>query len=292
MASNVSVTDPSQEIARLHQLLQEQQEQNALRQQEIHHLHSTLQQAIVANNRPAAVNIRPHEPPTFSGRNQDRNNVDSWMFAMKNYLTVSGVALESNQAVLLCASFLTHDAATWWRSVSESDAVPTTIASFETAFKARFQPFNCERQARNILDNLKQTKSVREYADVFLSTVMRISNMSEEDKIHRFLTGLKQRQRIDVELHQPDTLQKAIILADRTDSILYQTHRDYKHQHNDSRVLAPSPEPAVPMEINNINVAATGGERRTCYYCHKVGHLAKNCLKKKRNSQQRRTTPN
>lgn len=209
---------------------------------------------------------KPNKPTNFSGEDKERTNADAWIFAMQNWLTLSNADLTSSASAHLAASFLTLDAATWWRSLPNR---PNNFSDFASVFLERFRPFNHEKQARAELDSLRQKRSVREYANEFLTIVMRITDMSENDKLHRFMSGLKAAHRKDVELREPKTLQEAIRLADRADSVM--TFTPYQH--------GPTPDStneAIPMDLNVMRPA------RKCYACGQPGHLARNCTKKRR----------
>ena len=55
----------------------------------------------------------------------------------------------------------------------------------------QFLPCNTSWLARDSLKKLKQTGSTRKYVKQFSSLLLDISNMSEEDKLFNFLSGLQ-----------------------------------------------------------------------------------------------------
>ena len=57
--------------------------------------------------------------------------------------------------------------------------------------KAQFLPTNTAWVARDSLNKLKQTSTVREYVKTFSSLMLDIKNMSEEDKLFNFMYSLQ-----------------------------------------------------------------------------------------------------
>ena len=57
--------------------------------------------------------------------------------------------------------------------------------------KDQFLPTNTAWVVRDSLKKLKQTGIVREYVKTFSSLILDIKNMSEEDKLFNFMSGLQ-----------------------------------------------------------------------------------------------------
>ena len=57
--------------------------------------------------------------------------------------------------------------------------------------KDQFLPTNTAWVVRDSLKKLKQTGIVREYVKTFSSLILDIKNMSEEDKLFKFMFGLQ-----------------------------------------------------------------------------------------------------
>ena len=57
--------------------------------------------------------------------------------------------------------------------------------------KDQFLPTNTAWVVRDSLKKLKQTGIVREYVKTFSSLMLDIKNMSEEDKLFNFMSGLQ-----------------------------------------------------------------------------------------------------
>ena len=96
---------------------------------------------------------------------------------------------------LLTSMYLIGDAKLWWRTrVSEDlEAGRPQVAERETLkreLKDQFLLTNAGWLARESLKGLKHTDSVRDYVKEFSSLMLNIRNMSEEDKMLKFLSGL------------------------------------------------------------------------------------------------------
>ena len=106
--------------------------------------------------------------------------------------------------------------------------------------------------------------------------------MTEEEKLDKFLRGLKDETRVPVELRGPTTMEEAATFAERVDAII---HRNvtYKPRYTPTDHSGP-----IPMEIDTIRTKLSDTEREKlrktggCFFCREVGHLARNCPKKKK----------
>eukprot|EP00261_Vitis_vinifera_P038833 XP_019080076.1 PREDICTED: uncharacterized protein LOC109123765 [Vitis vinifera] len=92
--------------------------------------------------------------------------------------------------------YLTGDAKLWWRTRVEDDAESgrpqiTTWETLKKELKDQFLPTNTAWMAREALKRLRHTGSVREYVKEFSSLMLDIKNISEEDKLFNFMSGLQ-----------------------------------------------------------------------------------------------------
>ena len=67
----------------------------------------------------------------------------------------------------------------------------TTWETLKKELKDQFLPTNTAWVAREALKRLRHTGSVREYVKEFSSLMLDIKNMSEEDKLFNFMSGLQ-----------------------------------------------------------------------------------------------------
>ena len=109
-----------------------------------------------------------------------------------------GLDLDSPNCVIFVSSFLTGPAQTWFSS--ESDRAPygmadsagfSTFEEFATALMRHLGDPNPEDKARRSLRSLKQTTSVKAYADEFQRIITYLPNRDAADLRFDFIYGLK-----------------------------------------------------------------------------------------------------
>jgi hypothetical protein len=170
-----------------------------------------------------------------------------------------------------------------------------TWAVFREALITRFTPISPERTAREKLATLRQTKSVRAYAQDFNLCMVELPAMDERDRLYRFMAGLKPEVRIHVELQNPTTLEQAVQLSIQTDSLLWQVKkgpnlvgRGGPYRDNTNGSSRPQ-----PMELGALETKEGKQWRRQrdlshvkCYNCEQLGHIAWNCSQRKTKERQ------
>ena len=229
---------------------------------------------------------KPAKPVTFSGKTGTA--VDTWIFGIEQYFRL--VPASSEQQILLAASYLVDDAATWWRYVSiENEKTGTTWRwkDFVEGLRKQFRPVAAERIARNRLNTLRQTTSVVNYTNIFRSLIIEIPTMAEEDKLEHFLKGLKSDIHERVALQMPKTLAEACNIAQTIDNIRYQVR--IQNYTRNTQSTTPNPSQPTSVEIDTIRKGKLTDQEREhlrkisrCFFCREIGHLSRNCPKKKR----------
>ena len=84
---------------------------------------------------------------------------------------------------------LTRNAALWLRS-SNLDLNVTKFPTLKYELRVYFRPADYRRWARDDLANLKQQGPVTGYIDVFKRTCAKISSITDEEMLDRFVRGL------------------------------------------------------------------------------------------------------
>jgi len=159
----------------------------------------------------------------------------------------------------------------------------TDWRSFKNALTEQFKPVNAVKTARDKLASIKQVKSVQEYSANFRSLVLEIPGITEDEKIDRFSRGLKDNVRLEVELREPATLNEAIKVADRYDTITFQ-HNKARPESAKRQTALPAPTGPIPMDIDNSRYRKLTEKdkeqlmkNRACFYCRKLGHMISSC---------------
>src|SRR4051812_48194757 len=211
---------------------------------------------------------------------------------MQQYLLATGIK-NDEQAVYLATNLLRGDAATWWRHhfkkiTDDEDELPNW-KQFERLLSKKFKPINATKVARDTLARLRQTSSVKAYNAAFTSTILEIPNISEEEMVDRYVRGLKEKVRVEVELREPTDLEEAIRITDRFDTITFAyTPRTsfYPTKQPEPRQTFVKPLGPAPMEIDMITLRfkkLTDEEREklrragACFACRQPGHMSSQC---------------
>ena len=227
----------------------------------------TAQAAQAAPAPPAVVvdapkfTLKPKAPEPFTGRYGV--NVTSWLFRMHEYLRLA--AIPEQQQVIWAASYLSDTASTWWRfqqlrTTQGMEAAITTWSDFARLLTKYFQPLNAKRHARNRLAQLAQKKSVREYNHAYTMLMIELPEMHEEDRLDRYIRGLKLAVRKELEVKDPEKLEDAMEMAERIDEFLYSNRRPS----NERPSQVDRPTGPTPMELGAMQTQARtfGGKAR------------------------------
>ncbi|XP_070019936.1 uncharacterized protein [Nicotiana sylvestris] len=161
--------------------------------------------------------VRIPEPKAFSGARSARE-LENFLWDMQQYFHAIRVQDETEK-VTLTSMYLSEDAKLWWRTrVAEDESLGRPkIESWERLkkeLKDQFLPSNTSWIARDKLKKLKHTGSVRAYVKEFTSLMLSISNMSEEDKLHNFMSGLQQWAQLELRRQNIHNLASAVAAAD------------------------------------------------------------------------------
>ncbi len=149
--------------------------------------------------------------------------LDGWLREMKQQFAWYQVVTAEDQ-VDMCAAQLRGVALDWWSAqllAAEQAALRASFAAFEVALRARFQPVNSAQAARLALDSLRQgaKQSVHDYTSAFRRLLVAVPDMSEADKVHRYVQGLRGPTQTQLIVHGADTVDKAIAMAARVGSL-------------------------------------------------------------------------
>jgi hypothetical protein len=167
--------------------------------------------------------LKAAKPKTYNG--SIGSDPDVWLFQFNQYSDIAGVPV--NTRAKLAATYLEGKAATWWRNLVmqtvDHNADNITWEAFQNELINMFKPVNSKKIARDKLAMLKQTNSVAKYNFDFTQLCLEINDVSESEKLDKYIRGLKDRIRVEVELAEPTALAQAMSKAQRIDNITYQS---------------------------------------------------------------------
>lgn len=274
------------------QALQQAHQHIQVLQQQIQQLQQQQQQQQPAQA--AHANLKPPKPPLFSGSSKDRDNLEDWLFALDTYFGALAAPPNDQQRISFVASFLSGTARKWWRLNAPQHAqAGATFAQFTAALRTAFAPHNAQQKARDKIDTLRQTTSVTVYNTKFRELMLEIPNMTAAELLHRYIAGLKPVTKQHLLIHDPQTLDEAMNMADRVDTAAYEARQSNSGNSNNrrrpvrwNRPFRPDPTGPTPMELGALSTPRrklTFTERQYliknngCFYCRKLGHTVSQC---------------
>ena len=251
--------------------------------------------------------VSPAKPDKYNGA---LGKADQWCFEVEKYFECCN--LQDPQRVPYAGAMLTGNAAIWWRSVCQEAANPiTTWAQFKADLIYNFKHIDDVKLARDRLRSLRQRTSVAGYYADFTRAIFQIPGITEEEKMDRFLSGLKPALQKEIALREPTTFADLTKMASKLDTVLYSADRRSYLASNLARSAGagrtsnyrPSHSGATPMELGAIHAGPstsrtsyprnklTPAERDKlrregrCFYCRELGHVAERCPKKPGNDK-------
>lgn len=143
---------------------------------------------------------------------------DTWLREMNQQIKWYQLAAGPRQ-VAFAETQLRGPALDWWQSLTEERREELRVGAneFGAALRERFQPVSSAQTARAQLDRLRQGphQSVNEYIAAFRRLLTSVPNMGEEDRLHRFLTGLRPTVQTQLRVQGVATVDAAITMASR-----------------------------------------------------------------------------
>ena len=137
--------------------------------------------------------VRVPESKGFGGA-RNAKELEYFLWNMEQFFKAAHVP--DSEMVSITSMYLFGDAKLWWRTWMGDDAESgspqnDTWETLKRELKEQFLPTNSTWLARESLKRLKHTCSVREYVKEFSSIMLDIKNMSDEDKLFNFISGLQ-----------------------------------------------------------------------------------------------------
>ena len=227
---------------------------------------------------------RVPKPETFNGR----GNVHTWIRSVEQYFATTGVIDETSKTQFAVNLFRGH-VTTWMQTYSSGTVLPPW-SQVRSELERLFAPISEEQNARDRLATLKQRTGVAAYAAEFRQLILLLPQLPENDQIDRFARGLKLAASREVYLRAPATLDEAIRIAERYDTITW------KLRSRDNGPISAATRPP-PRRVDAMDLSAVQFKRLTqterkkimdnngCLFCRKlhVTHRARNCPAKRVN---------
>ena len=152
------------------------------------------------------------EKPEADDGDKSRD-LDTWLFQVRKHLNLTVIPRRGH--VPCAASLLCGNAALWWRETCEGNRRPATWEDFCRVLREQFRPEDYGRRGRDELAGLRQygKETVADFVSRFRATCLKIQDLSEAEKLDRFVRALIQDIRLQVELRGPQNFHEAAMFA-------------------------------------------------------------------------------
>ena len=260
----------------------------------------------------ASIAVKMPKPKSYYGA---RNPlvIDTWLHRMEDYLEMTKTKDEWKTRI--AAGYLEGPAFLWYQQAAEQWAMwpYTPWETFKQALKARFIMPNADMKYWMEWNSLKQDRTVAEYITRFNTTRMVLQITDENIAMDRFINGLRWKTQTEVRLRGPTSLEEAMSIADRYDTLMtqqsairsaakgtYGAFQDKGNNHanpwrNDASTWNGSTsyqdDRGTPMELDMLQgnskpqgnqfysakAAKRGTFKGTCNYCGRNGHKRLDC---------------
>lgn len=257
----------------------------------------------------------PKAPELFSGTDGRAPDVRTFIRSCTNFFACfpeMGTATKKEYVVQL----LTGPARMWWHQYDllvarEAAPVIETWEQLRDALLQQFSVFDEAEKARDALDRLKHMSSVAVFNHKFNEQLLRIPPDEYVDAVykHMYIGKLKDNIQYKVKLAEPETLRKAMEIADRLDRVRTSNGKSDRWEKASEKprtyaqtAKGSSSSGSQPMELGAI-VAHRGNKKQKesdsakplteaqrkyleenngCFYCRKANtdHKSWNCPKK------------
>ncbi|XP_070671985.1 uncharacterized protein [Malus domestica] len=160
--------------------------------------------------------IDSFKPKSYNGK-REAKELDTFVWNVERYFKY--LKLEDDESKISTATmFLADNALMWWRrrsmEIEQGTFSLTTWDEFKKDLMLHFYPQNAKYEAKEKLRWLKQTGSVKDYVNAFVSLLFEVPNMLEEDKLMYFLSGLQNWAKLELQRRHVQTLSDAIAAAE------------------------------------------------------------------------------
>jgi hypothetical protein len=182
--------------------------------------------------------------PAASNYAGSAHTLDNWLREMQQQFEWYCYNTDAER-VAMAAAQLRGSALDWWSTLAmdSKQSLRASFAEFELALRKRFQPVDSAKSARLALDSLAQgaKQSVHDYTTQFRRLLTAVPSMSADDRVHRYVQGLRPAVRSLLLLQDVRTLDDAIASAARIGSL---------SQYASHAAASSAPSSSSPMDLS------------------------------------------
>ena len=197
--------------------------------------------ASVASSRPKLPSAKPNE---LNG--EHLADLKPWIHRIASIMRYNQVSLHTTECIAYASQFLIGKARNIWtrqceRSGDYDFGGMRNWDEFCAFLKSYLDDPHPDNTARTKIHGLRQTTSVKAYADQYLALSSEIPGRTDADLKHGFIHGLKQHIKEWVEQVNPPTFDDARRVAHEADSSTFQPHSRSRYSSTSNT--------ATPMEL-------------------------------------------
>ncbi|KAG1116507.1 hypothetical protein G6F42_013675 [Rhizopus arrhizus] len=127
-------------------------------------------------------------PKGYNGT-RDPFIIESWIQTLEDFAQIKNY--NDEKTTKLGITLLTGAAKVWYQNLRLLNSAPSGWVHFKAELRAFFKPDNSIAVARDRMRALRQTGSISQYVQEFMTTKLSIPRMTDEEAVDKFLAGLR-----------------------------------------------------------------------------------------------------
>jgi Ty3 transposon capsid-like protein len=143
------------------------------------------------------------------------DTLKNWILQVDTHLQLASVQDPASQ-FLVATQFLAVGSLSWVQTTPGL----ATWTEFKAQMTQYYQPLHEKLPARDALHVLRQRGTVDDYSKAYNGLVIKVPQMTLEEKLYTFIKGLKYNAQVSVSLQSPSTVEQAKLVAASADGIL------------------------------------------------------------------------
>jgi hypothetical protein len=140
------------------------------------------------------------KPRKYDG-SRDPHIIEAWIQSIEDYADLKN--LDHQKSAKLGVTLLVGAAKVWYQNLRLLNSAPVHWLELKTELRAYFKPENSTSVARDKMRNLRQTASIAQYVQEFMTIKLSIPRMTDEEAVDKFIAGLKDSA---ARIHIKDTI--------------------------------------------------------------------------------------